>query len=280
MLSPRQFARVQQLALQWTGIELHDRHRELLGHRGRRAGLPDEAAWDALLEAFAAGQDAARQQFVGLVTTQFTAFFRHPWHFEAAARHALEAVRQRGEARLWSAAAATGQEPYSLAIALLEAFAPQLPPCRILATDLDQAPLDLAARGEFPEAAVAAMEPERRARFCTPAGPHRWRVVPEVRELVEFRPLNLVDAAWPVTGPFDVIFCRNVLMYFEAAHRYAVLERMASVLADDGLLLLDPSEHPGNAGHWFTHGARGIYARRRGLPPSRGLPARRSQPVS
>lgn len=271
MLSPRQFARVQQLALQWTGIELHDRHRELLGQRGRRAGLPDEAAWDALLAALATGQGAARQRFVGLVTTQFTAFFRHPWHFEAAARHALEAVRQRGQARLWSAAAATGQEPYSLAIALIEAFSPHPPPCRLLATDLDPAALDLADRGEFPEAAVAAMAPERRARFFAPAGPRRWRVVPEVRRLVEFRPLNLVEAEWAVPGSFDVIFCRNVLMYLEAAHRYAVLERMASVLADDGLLLLDPSEHPGNAGHWFTAGARGIHARRRGLPPSRRL---------
>jgi chemotaxis protein methyltransferase CheR len=74
--------------------------------------------------------------------------------------------------------------------------------------------------------------------------------------------LNLTDPAWPLEGPFDVVFCRNVLMYLEACHRYAVLERMASVLAPDGILILDPTEHLGKAAHLFAHGADGIYSSR------------------
>ena len=98
-----------------------------------------------------------------------------------------------------------------------------------------------------------------------------WHLVPAVRQWVEFRTLNLIDPVWPVEGQFDVIFCRNVLMYLEAGHRYAVLERMASRLAPDGLLLLDPTEHLGKVGHWFTPGVDGVYSRRHGTVPSRGL---------
>ena len=93
--------------------------------------------------------------------------------------------------------------------------------------------------------------------FGETARRRRWSIAPAVRRLVEFRALNLVGAAWPVEGPFDVIFCRNVLMYLEACHRYAVLERMASLLAPDGLLMLDPAEHLGKAAHLFTPGRTG-----------------------
>ena len=97
----------------------------------------------------------------------------------------------------------------------------------------------------------------------------RWSVAPAVRRLVEFRSLNLVGAAWPVEGPFDVIFCRNVLMYLEACHRYAVLERLASLLLPDGLLMIDPTEYLGKAGHLFTPDADAVYRRRGGSCPPR-----------
>jgi chemotaxis protein methyltransferase CheR len=79
---------------------------------------------------------------------------------------------------------------------------------------------------------------------------------------VEFRILNLADSSWQITGPFDVILCRNVLMYLEGRHRVAALERMASLLASDGLLMLDPAEHLGEARHLFVGGADGVYSGR------------------
>jgi chemotaxis protein methyltransferase CheR len=262
MLTCEQFDRTRKLALRLAGIELCDRHRELLGSRGRRLGIRDTAGIEALLGAAEEGDLLASRQLIGLVTTNFTGFFRHPRHFELAAEHALWAAHRRGRARLWSAAAATGEEPYSIAMALIEAFRHDDPPPTILATDIDADALAVAARGEYGERALKALEPGRRGRFFGEVITTGRRCIrPSVRRLVEFRALNLADVVWPVEGPFDVIFCRNVLMYLEACHRYAVVARLASLVAPDGLLILDPTEHLGKAGHLFTPGADAVYRR-------------------
>jgi chemotaxis protein methyltransferase CheR len=279
MPTPEQFDRTRRLALNLAGIELAERHRELLLRRSRRLGVHDAAGFDALLGAAEQGEAKAAQQFLRLLTTKFTGFFRHPQHFDLAAKHALEAVRHRGQARLWSAAAATGEEPWSLAMTMVESFHRSDPPVQILATDVDAEALAVAQRGEYDEAALHAVSLTRRDIFFNESTvARRWSVAPALRGLVKFRELNLTSVAWPVDGLFDVIFCRNVLMYFEAGHRYAVLERMASLLAPEGLLMLDPAEHLGNAAHWFTPGVDGVYSRRRGLPESRRV-ARVLQPV-
>ncbi len=263
MLSNQQFDRTRRLASSLAGIELLERHRELLDRRTRRLGVLDSAGLDALLGAAEEGDATATQQFLSLLTTKFTGFFRHPRHFDLAAEHALRAVRQRGRARLWSAGAATGEEAYSLAMALIEAFQRDDPPAHILATDVDLEALAVGQQGEYGETTLRTLDPARRERFFTETGlARRWRIAPAVRGLVQFQALNLTDVSWPVEGPFDVIFCRNVLMYLEACHRYAVIERMASLLAPDGMLVLDPAEHLGKAGHWFSPGAEGLYLRR------------------
>jgi chemotaxis protein methyltransferase CheR len=263
-LSKQQFERTKHLALSLAGIELVERHRELLGRRGRRLGLPDSSAMDSLLEAVENGDTAARQKFLCMLTTKFTGFFRHSRHFEIAAEHALRATEQRGRARLWCAASATGEEPYSLAMKLLEVFGRDNPPVTILATDLDTEALATAQRGEYGVAALKGLEPAQRERFLRETGaPGRWLVIDSVRRLVQFSPLNLATATWPAEGPFDVILCRNVLMYLEASHRYAVLERTASLLAPDGLLMIDPTEHLGKARHLFTADAEAVYRGRR-----------------
>jgi chemotaxis protein methyltransferase CheR len=271
MLTSDQFDRTRKLALRLAGIELYDRHRELLSSRSRRLRVPDTARIEALLAAAEEGDPPACRQLIGLVTTKFTGFFRHPRHFDAAAEHARGAVRRRGQARLWSAATATGEEAYSIAMALMEVFRRDDPSATILATDIDTEALAVASRADYGERALQALEPERRARFFDEeAVSGRRCVAANVRRLVDFRELNLAEVMWPITGEFDVIFCRNVLMYMEACHRYSVLERLASLLAPDGLLILDPTEHLGKAGHLFTPGADGVYSRRRLSGPPRG----------
>ena len=270
MLTSQQFDRTRRLALSLAGIELVERHRELLDRRSRRLGILDSAGLDSLLDAVEEGETTASQKLLCLLTTKFTGFFRHPRQFDIAAEHALRAAQHRGRARLWSAAAATGEEPYSLAMALIEVFRRDDPPASILATDVDLDALAVGRQGEYGEAALRALEPARRERFFSEASvPRRWAIAPAVRRLVEFRALNLVGAAWPVEGPFDVIFCRNVLMYLETCHRYAVLERLASLLAPDGLLMIDPTEHLGKAGHLFTPDADAVYRRRGASCPPR-----------
>src|SRR5262245_43637536 len=127
MLSEQQFDRARQLALNLTGIELFERHRDLLHQRSQRVGISAEAI-DAMLNAAEEGETSAIQQFLCLLTTKFTGFFRHARHFDVATEHALRAADQHGIARLWSAAAATGEEPWSLAIALVESFKRDDPP--------------------------------------------------------------------------------------------------------------------------------------------------------
>jgi chemotaxis protein methyltransferase CheR len=263
MLTNEQFDQTRRLALRLAGIELFERHREVLERRIRRLGIHDRAGFDTLLNTADEGDSRAGRQLIGLLTTHFTGFFRHPRHFDIAAEHAVWAVHRRGTARLWSAAAATGEEPYSLAMALIDIFQRNNPPVKILASDIDEDALAVARQGEYAEPALSRLEADHRTRFCNQTADRRhWRISQEARDLVEFRVLNLTDAAWPLDGRFDVVFCRNVLMYLEACHRYAVLERMASVLAPDGILILDPTEHLGKAGHLFAHRADGIYSSR------------------
>src|SRR5262245_27858882 len=260
-LTHEQFERARRLALGLAGIELVDRHRELLERRTGCLAMPDSV--DTWLHAAEHGDPDACRRLIQLLTTNFTAFFRHPWHFHLAAEHALWAAHQRGPARLWSAAAATGEEPYSLALALIEVFRRDDPPVTILATDIDEAALAVARDATYDESAVTALPPVHHARFIDePVVRGRRRLHPAVRRLVEFRQLNLTDVAWPIDGVFDVVFCRNVLMYLETGHRYAVLERIASLLRPGGLLLLDPSEHLGGATPLFVDRGNGAYTRR------------------
>jgi len=261
LLTEAQFERARRLALGLAGIELFDRHRELLQRRSDR--LIGQGSLDALLDAAEDGDADARRRLIELLTTNFTGFFRHPWHFHLAAEHALWAVHRRGSARLWSAAAATGEEPYSLAMAVIDVFRRDDPAVTILATDIDEAALAVAREAEYADAGLAALEPAQQARFVgEPAGGGSRRLVPAARRLVEFRRMNLADLVWPLDGIFDVVFCRNVLMYLEAGHRYAVLEHIASMLEPGGLLLLDPSEHLGGAAELFVEGGNGAYTRR------------------
>ena len=264
MLTSEQFEQARQLALRLTGIELVDRHREILYRRSARLGILEGNGLDALLRAAENGDPRAGQRLVSLLTTNLTGFFRHPTHFDVAAEHALRAAEGRSQARCWSAAAATGEEPYSLAMALTDVFRIKEPRVTILATDIDVEALSVACRGEYGVRALAGLEAERLERFFTETTANYWAIKSTVRRLVEFGALNLVDVAWlNIEGPFDVIFCRNVLMYLEASYRYSVVERLASLLAPDGLLILDPTEHLGKAGHFFSPGANGVYSRRR-----------------
>ncbi|MFO1461781.1 MAG: CheR family methyltransferase [Verrucomicrobiota bacterium] len=260
MVTSGQLDRTRRLALRLAGIELFERHREVLDRRLCRVGIRDEAGFDALLDAVDMGDENASRRLIGLLTTNFSGFFRHPRHFELAAEHALWAAHRRGEARLWSAAAATGEEPYSLAMSLIEVFRRDDPPVTLLATDIDEAALLFARRGEYGELSLEALPVGLRARFFEPAATaKRWRTHVDLHRLVTFRALNLTDLEWPPAGLFDVVFCRNVLMYLEAGHRYSVLERLASVLAPDGRLILDPAEHLGKAAHLFGPGTNGVY---------------------
>ncbi len=187
-----------------------------------------------------------RERVIEAMTTNETSWFRDRYPFVLLEEEILPALARArpGRIRIWSAACSTGQEPYSISITVAEIARRRpglLPPVEILGTDISPAVLEVARRGIYDELAVArGLGPERLARHFRRV-PEGWEVRPHVRGPVRFRQLNLLDS-YALLGRFHVIFCRNVLIYFDPARRADILARMADTLEPDGALLLGSSE--------------------------------------
>ncbi|HSU38978.1 MAG TPA: protein-glutamate O-methyltransferase CheR [Polyangiaceae bacterium] len=186
------------------------------------------------------------QRVVEAMTTNETLFFRDAHPFDALRNHfvpeLLKARSQERSLRIWSAAAATGQEPYSIAMALLEAF-PELASWRvsILATDLNEAVLERARRGRYRALEVSrGLPPSYLSKYFSRVDGD-WELSANVRDMVTFRQLNLVEP-WFEIAPCDLVFMRNVLIYFDANTKTTVLKRLHSVLRPDGFLVLGGAE--------------------------------------
>jgi len=260
------FERVRRHIHERAGIALAPGKSEMvysrLAKRVRALGTGTFDAYLALLD------DAAHpewEHFVNALTTNQTDFFREAHHFPILAQHATSLGRA---VRVWSAASSTGEEPYTIAMTMCEAFGRFDPPVRILATDLDSKVLATGQDGVYPLERIAGVEPGRVKRFFLKGKGAREgmaRVRDELRALVEFRPLNLRDTSWDVKGPFDAIFCRNVLIYFDKPTQRGVLERLAQRLAPDGLYFAGHSESLLHAADLFSPRGRTVY-RRAGAP--------------
>lgn len=189
-----------------------------------------------------------RMELLNALTTNVTNFFREPHHFDDLRQNVLPdlATRaKRGErVRLWSAACSTGQEPYSMALCVLNAIpdAASLD-VKILATDIDKTVIATAQRGQYAGALLQNVPDGMRRKFITPAADaeDEYLIDPGVKALVTFREMNLIRD-WPVRGPFDVIFCRNVVIYFADATEQAVWSKFAKVLSPGGRLYIGHSE--------------------------------------
>ena len=240
------FAKVRTLIHRRAGIALGDQKRQMvysrLSRRLRELGIPEFATYLAMLEA---GNDEGEwQAFINSLTTNLTSFFREAHHFPVLAEHVKKA---REPVTIWCAAASTGEEPYSLAITLIEALGEQkAASARIIATDIDTAVLEKAAAGVFTLEQVERLSPERLRRFFnkgTGGNAGRVRIRPEVAQLVKFSRLNLLDTSWAVKEPVDAIFCRNVMIYFDKPTQNKILERFLPLLKQGGLLFAGHSEN-------------------------------------
>ncbi len=244
-LSDEEFNRVRELAYQMAGISLGPHKRDMvysrLVRRLRALGMESFRDYLALVER----GGGEKQSFINALTTNLTYFFREEHHFPLLVRHVKERASRGGGVRLWSAAASTGEEPYSMAMAVVDAFGSMSPPVRLLATDLDTDVLNRAQAGVYPMESVNRLSPEMLRRFFL-RGTGRFngqaRVRPELQRLITFRSLNLLADRWEVEAPVDAIFCRNVMIYFDKATQRRVLERFTEVLAPDGLLFMGHAE--------------------------------------
>jgi chemotaxis protein methyltransferase CheR len=255
------FERVRRLIRARVGIALNDSKQNMVYNRlvKRLRALRLESVSDYLVQLDDAGH-AEWQHFVNALTTNLSHFFREEYHFPILVEH-VKALG-RSPVRVWSSAASTGEEPYSIAIALCEAFGTLHPPASILATDIDTAVLEGAQKGVYALERVEQVSPERLKRFFlrgTGANAGFARVRPEIAKLVEFRKLNLSDARWDVSGPFDAVFCRNVMIYFDKPTQYEVLQRISRVLAPDGLLFAGHSESFLHAVELFKSVGKTVY---------------------
>jgi chemotaxis protein methyltransferase CheR len=259
--SAADFERVRRLIRERVGIALNESKQNMvynrLVKRLRALGLSSFTAYLALLED---ERHEEWQQFVNALTTNLSHFFREAYHFPILVEH-LKALG-RTPLRIWSAAASTGEEPYSIAMALCEAYGSVQPPAAILATDIDTAVLENAQRGVYTLEKVEQVSAERLRRFFLRGTGRREgyaRVRGELARLVEYRRLNLTEPGWDIRGPFDAVFCRNVMIYFDKPTQYAVLERIARVLAPDGLLFAGHSESFLHAADLFRPVGKTVY---------------------
>jgi len=266
-LSEREFSRIKTRVYKVAGISLSDAKRTLVVSRlskiVRALGLSGFDAYVDYLEQGGSASDG--QDFINALTTNLTRFYREDHHFEHLRGYVRELIanRPRGSRlRIWSAGCSTGQEPYTIGADLLDAF-PELKrwDFRILATDIDTAVLAKAARGIYPESELSGLTPAR-ARLFERGGDGSVRMPQGVRELVAFKPLNLIEP-WPMKGPFDAIFCRNVAIYFDKPTQGQVFGRFGQILAPEGFLYIGHSENLGSGGEGFRLVGKTIYQSKR-----------------
>lgn len=243
LLGEKEFALACRLIAEYAGIKLSGHKRYMvhnrLSRRLRARGLESFADYLHLVQDERSGE---REAFVNALTTNLTAFFREPHHFELLRSHAqLHREHQRRPMRIWCSACATGEEAWSIAMTLREAG------CAgdILATDIDTEALEAANAGVYPLERAGALAPERlRAHLLRGTGGNSGWVSmrPELRAMVRFMQFNLQSPTWPAMEPFDAIFCRNVAIYFDRDAQRKLLARFAASLCPGGLLAVGHAE--------------------------------------
>jgi chemotaxis protein methyltransferase CheR len=240
----RDFDRVRGLIYERAGIALADSKQEMVYSRlARRLRATGIVSFVTYLDTLERQHDSGEwEAFVNALTTNLTSFFREAHHFPILADH----VKQRKEVNVWCSAASTGEEPYSIAITLCEAYNSLTPPAQIIATDIDTNVLNVAAAGVYPMERVEKMSQERLKRYFlrgTGAQAGMVRLRPELRKLITFRQLNLLADQWQLSGQFDVIFCRNVMIYFDKPTQGKILSKFVPLMKPDGLLFAGHSEN-------------------------------------
>lgn len=245
LLTDEDFERVRRLIHERAGIALAVHKKEMVYSRlARRLRMMGMKAFNPYLNLLDGHPDASEwEHFVNALTTNLTSFFREAHHFPLLADHVKA---QSGSIRVWCCAASTGEEPWSLAMTLSDALGSRAQNAGILATDIDTRALATAAEGIYPLPQVEKLSIEQRRRFFLRGKGGRAgvaRINAQLAAMVEYRQLNLLDSRWDIEGPFDAIFCRNIMIYFEKETQKKILERFAPLLKPNGLLFAGHSEN-------------------------------------
>jgi chemotaxis protein methyltransferase CheR len=260
LFSDADFRKLADYAYQHTGISLSESKRDLvynrLSRRLRALGLQTFKDYHEFLEGPEGGSE--KERFINSVSTNHTRFFREAHHFTHFRSHIANAFARThshqpgGRMRIWSAGCSTGEEPYTIAMVLrAEISANARHDVRLLATDIDTEVLAKGARGEYAASALQEIPTEYHTLLDRKErkGGDKFLMPETLRSLITFRQLNLMTN-WPVKGPFDAIFCRNVMIYFDAPTKKSLVDRFTKLVRPGGFLYIGHSEsligaHPG-----------------------------------
>jgi len=269
--SDHDFHRVCKLIHARAGISMSaDKRNMVYGRLWRRLQRLRLGSFRKYLDALEQDPDGEEWQgFINALTTNLTSFFRESHHFKILAENLKSPPASSYPLKLWSCAASSGEEAWSMAITACESFHTLTPPVRILATDIDTQVLDTARRGIYPLERIESLDEGIKKRyFQRGSGPNSGycRVLPALRALVDFRPLNLLAPRYDIGGPFLALFCRNVMIYFDKATQREVLSRLVLHMNKDSLLYTGHAENYLHAADLILPHGRSLY--RRNLEPA------------
>jgi chemotaxis protein methyltransferase CheR len=261
-LSPDDFRRVRRIAYERAGLAIpagkEGLVRSRVSKRLRDRRIASFSDYLDTVEAEADGDEMVR--LIDLLTTNKTDFFREPAHFDFLLARILPAVVATGKPlRIWSAGCSSGEEPYTLSMLLRESLPPRYD-ARILATDICTKVVAAAKAGTYSAQQLADVSEARRNRWFVPTPDGGGTVVPELRAPISFALLNLM-ADWPMQGPFDLILCRNVMIYFDKPTVTRLVDRFRHLLAPGGHLFIGHSESLTAIEHQYRYVQPAVYAK-------------------
>ncbi|MCW5654260.1 MAG: methyltransferase domain-containing protein [Hydrogenophaga sp.] len=259
--SDADFTRIKALIYKKAGISLHDgKHAMVYSRVSRRLRETGHGSFKSYLDWLEQHDGGEWQEFINALTTNLTAFFREQHHFGILAD--LLAARRTHDWRIWCSAASTGEEPYSIAMTAAETLGPQ-GRFHIVNSDIDTQVLATAQRGIYKADGVKGLSAERMQRFFMRGkggNAGLMRVKPELQKHMGFQTVNLIHEL-PFHEPFDAVFCRNVMIYFDAATQRQVLERIHRVMKPGGMLFVGHAENFSDARNLFALRGKTVYER-------------------
>jgi chemotaxis protein methyltransferase CheR len=253
------FDAVRKLLYELTGIRLADSKDSMVYSRlARRLRALKIAGFKQYLD-YLNTHPHEEENFINSLTTNLTSFFREPHHFDVLASYLTQ---HRSVKRIWCAASSTGEEPYSIAMVLAETFGRFDVPVKIIASDIDSQVLQKAKAGVYKAEAIKGISESRTKQFFLKGKGDRagWvKVIPELQNMIEFKQLNLLKPDWDIPHPLDIIFCRNVMIYFDRDTQAKILTRMVRLLQPNGLYIAGHSENFSHANHLVKAIGKTVY---------------------
>jgi chemotaxis protein methyltransferase CheR len=257
------FERIRKLIYDRAGISLNTSKQEMVYSRlARRLRARNMSSFRSYLDELEQRADHPEwEDFTNALTTNLTSFFREQHHFGLLAEQ-IRGITERRPLRLWCSASSTGEEPYSMAMTMVDVFNSFNPPVGIIATDLDTNVLAKAQSGVYSLERLQRLPPDTLKRFFLKGtGSHagQAKIRPELQKMITFRQLNLLDNDWWLKGPFDAIFCRNVMIYFDKPTQLGILKKFLPLLRPQGLLYVGHSESFFHATDLFRLRGKTVY---------------------